>query len=61
MIKGSNSEKLIPDAVQYPLLSVLLLKEMQQQKKEMEEQKRIIEQLQETIKKLEKKIDSKQP
>ncbi len=29
VIKGSNSEKMIPDAVQYPLLSVLLLKEVQ--------------------------------
>ncbi|OFX25215.1 MAG: hypothetical protein A2041_02115 [Bacteroidetes bacterium GWA2_31_9b] len=29
VIPGSNSEKLIPDAVQYPILSVLLLKEIQ--------------------------------
>ncbi|HMJ48264.1 MAG TPA: tail fiber domain-containing protein [Ferruginibacter sp.] len=33
VIPGSTSEKLIPDAVQYSLLSVLLLKEMQQQQK----------------------------
>ncbi|MEO7445587.1 MAG: tail fiber domain-containing protein, partial [Ferruginibacter sp.] len=52
VIKGSNSEKLIPDAVQYPLLSVLLLKEMQEQKK-------IIEQLQEKIIEMEKKMEGK--
>ena len=32
-IKGSNSEKLIPDAVQYPMLSVLLLNEVQKHQK----------------------------
>ncbi len=29
VVKGSSSDKMIPDAVQYPLLSVLLLKEVQ--------------------------------
>ena len=34
VIKVSNSEKLIPDAVKYPMLSVLLLKEIQKQHNE---------------------------
>ena len=45
VIPGSTSEKLVPDAVQYSLLSVLLLKELQQQKKQiqkLEEQVRLL-------------------
>ena len=40
VIKGSSSEKLIPDAVKYPMLSVLVLKEVQKHQiklKEIEE------------------------
>ena len=37
VIKGSDSEKLIPDAVQYPMLSVLLLNEMQKHQKKINE------------------------
>ncbi|MBI5218916.1 MAG: tail fiber domain-containing protein [Bacteroidia bacterium] len=54
VIKGSASEKLIPDAVQYPLLSVLLLKEAQKQKKKSDEQQKIIDDLQKRIEALEK-------
>jgi hypothetical protein len=32
VVTGSNSDEMIPDAVKYPLLSVLLLKELQKQK-----------------------------
>ena len=43
VIKGSTSEKLIPDAVQYPILSVLLLKEVQKQHANIEEQQKVID------------------
>jgi hypothetical protein len=45
VIKGSNSEKLIPDAVKYPMLSVLLLKELQKQHKEITDLKASINNL----------------
>lgn len=46
VIKGSKSEKLIPDAVQYPLLSVLLLKELKKHEETISDQKKQIEELQ---------------
>ncbi len=55
VIPGSISEKIIPDAVQYPLLSVLLLKEMQVQKKLIDSQENRIRQLEEIIASIQKK------
>ena len=43
VIKGSTSDKLIPDAVQYPMLSVLLLKEIQKHQKMISSQQQRIE------------------
>lgn len=43
VIKGSISEKLIPDAVQYPMLSVLLLKEVQKHEKEINAKQKLID------------------
>jgi hypothetical protein len=37
VVPGSNSDKMIPDAVKYPMLSVLLLKEMQKHQAKIEE------------------------
>jgi hypothetical protein len=47
VIKGSTSDKLIPDAVKYPLLSVLLLNEVQKHEKIIIEQQKQIERLDE--------------
>ncbi|MBI4648331.1 MAG: tail fiber domain-containing protein [Bacteroidia bacterium] len=49
VIPGSNSDKLIPDAVHYPLLSVLLLKEVQKHEEIIQEQQQSIEKQQKTI------------
>ena len=43
VIKGSTSEKMIPDAVQYSLLSVLLLKEVQKHEKIISIQQQMID------------------
>jgi hypothetical protein len=43
VIKGSTSEKLIPDGVQYSMLSVLLLKEIQKHEKEINAQQKTID------------------
>ena len=43
VIKGSTSEKLIPDGVQYPMLSVLLLKEIQKHEKKINAQQKTID------------------
>ncbi len=53
VVKGSSSEKLIPDAVQYSLLSVLLLKELQQHEQ-------TIKEMQVTIKKMQQQLDDQQ-
>jgi len=47
VIKGSTSDNLIPDAVKYPLLSVLLLSEVQKHEKTIIEQQKQIERLDE--------------
>jgi len=51
VIPGSNSNKLIPDAVHYPVLSVLLLKEVQKHELQIQEQQKLIKEL--------KKVNSK--
>ncbi|PLX02319.1 MAG: hypothetical protein C0594_12065 [Marinilabiliales bacterium] len=51
VVEGAKSKKLIPDAVQYPMLSVLLLNEIKKHKKTIDDQ-------QVCIKELEKKIES---
>ncbi len=70
VIPGSNSDKMIPDAVKYPILSVLLLSEMQKHQKkitelmekndllvkENSEQKLLINQLIQRIETIENKI-----
>lgn len=53
VVPGSHSEKLIPDAVQYPLLSVLLLNEMQKHEQ-------AIEQLKETVNTMAKLVAGQQ-
>ncbi|MEO6489859.1 MAG: tail fiber domain-containing protein [Ferruginibacter sp.] len=55
VVKGSSSEALIPDAVQYPLLSVLVLKEVQKHEQIIKEQQLLIEELKARLEKLEKK------
>ncbi|OFY75577.1 MAG: hypothetical protein A2275_19045 [Bacteroidetes bacterium RIFOXYA12_FULL_35_11] len=45
VIKGSNSEKLIPDAVKYPMLSVLLLKEIQKHEEKIIELYKLVNEL----------------
>ena len=57
VIKGSSSEKLIPDAVQYPILSVLLLKEVQKHELIIKEQQITIEKQNITIENLQKQND----
>ena len=54
VVKGSSSEKMIPDAVQYPLLSVLILKEVQKHEQTIIEQKKTIDLLLKRIEALEK-------
>ena len=49
VIPGSSSEELIPDAVQYTMLSILLLKEVQEQKTQID---LLIKQNQELIKRI---------
>jgi trimeric autotransporter adhesin len=53
VIPGSCSDELVPDAVQYPLLSVLLLKEIQDQKKIIDDQQQKINELLKRIEKIE--------
>lgn len=52
VIPGSNSDKLIPDAVQYPLLSVLILKELQNHENTLQNQQKQIEDLNKSIEEL---------
>ena len=66
VIPGSTSNELIPDAVQYPMLSVLLLNELKKQKeinnrqiKDLSEQKKINEDLLKRIEKLESQFNLK--
>ena len=56
VIAGSQSDHLIPDAVRYPMLSVLLLKEMQKHEKLIEEQQTTIEKQQKQIDDLIKEV-----
>ncbi|MBI5218755.1 MAG: tail fiber domain-containing protein [Bacteroidia bacterium] len=49
VIPGSTSDKLIPDAVKYPLLSVLILKEVQKHEIKIKEQQAMIEAQQQQI------------
>ena len=58
VIPGSKSEHLIPDAVRYPMLSVLLLKEMQKHKKTLGEQQTIIDKQNDELKKLKEQVDA---
>jgi len=55
VIKGSTSEKMIPDAVQYPLLSVLLLQEVQKHQQTIQTLQQQIDLLMKRIENLEKK------
>lgn len=52
VIKESDSEKMIPNAVQYPLLSVLLLAEVQKHQNIIQEQQKMIDILKEQNKEL---------
>ena len=54
VIKGSTSDKLIPDAVQYPILSVLLLKEMQKHESKINDLQKTVEVQQSFIDELKK-------
>ena len=56
VVKGSTSEKMIPDAVQYPLLSVLILKEVQKHEQTIMEQQKIIDGMKKEIEELKKLI-----
>jgi len=60
VIKGSTSDKLIPDAVQYPLLSVLVLSEVQKHERVIKEQQQTIDQSKQQISILEAKLDKDQ-
>ena len=57
VVKGSTSEKLIPDAVQYPMLAVLLLNEIKKQKTELDAQKKINKELLLRLEKLEQMLN----
>jgi trimeric autotransporter adhesin len=59
VIPGSNSEEMIPDAVKYPMLSVLLLNELKKQKLINDEQKRINQDLLQRLDKLEAQVVNK--
>ncbi len=58
VIKDSKSEKLIPDAVQYSMLSVLLLNEVQKHKKEITELKEKNDEIQKLNQNLLKRIET---
>jgi hypothetical protein len=58
VIKGSTSEKMIPDAVQYPLLSVLLLKEVQQHQQTITELKDTITEMKKMLAAQQEQIDA---
>lgn len=58
VIKGSTSDKLIPDAVQYPLLSVLVLKEVQKHEVKIKEQQKMIEALKSENENLQKRLEN---
>jgi hypothetical protein len=58
VIKGSSSEKMIPDAVQYPLLSVLLLKEVQQHQQTITELKDTITEMKKMLAAQQAQIDA---
>ncbi|MEO7983075.1 MAG: tail fiber domain-containing protein, partial [Bacteroidota bacterium] len=49
VVNGSTSEKMIPDAVQYPLLSVLILKEVQKHEQTINEQQKQIEEMKKAL------------
>lgn len=49
VIKGSTSDSLVPDAVQYSLLSVLLLKEVQKHQATIQEQQQMIDDMKATL------------
>ena len=56
VIPGSDSEELIPDAVQYPILSVLLLKEVQNHELTIQKQAEQIELLNDENKDLQQRL-----
>lgn len=56
VIPGSTSEKIIPDAVQYSLLAVLLLEEMKKHETKINEQQKQLVQQSEKIEKQQKEI-----
>ena len=56
VIPGSESEELIPDAVQYPILSVLLLKEVQNHESTIQKQAEQIELLKDENKDLQQRL-----
>ena len=57
VIKGATSEKMIPDAVQYPLLSVLLLKEVQEHKNDINELQAMITKMKKMLAYQQEQID----
>ncbi len=57
VVKGSTSDKMIPDAVQYPLLSVLLLKEVQKHEETITELKTTIIEMKKMLEAQQAQID----
>ena len=57
VVQGSNSEKLIPDAVRYPMLSVLLLNEVQKHQEIVGKQSNEIENLKKENEELKKRLE----
>ena len=59
VIPGSQSDQLIPDAVKYPMLSVILLQELKKEHSKEEAQQKTIDDLLKRVQALEEKIESK--